>query len=554
MLVSRRVALQTMLSGAGVAMLAACAPIGEPTQKAAPTTAPAAPAGAKSTAAPPGAAAPTVAAAPAKPAVAQPKPGGKLRLAMSVDLDASGVEGGRLGPAYTPSVFMLFDRLTAFNSKYEPQPMLAESWDWSADKKQLKLNLRKGAVFHSGREFTSDDVKYNLMRVRDPKVGTGQLVGMSNWFSEFETPDKNTIILKADKPRPTVFDMLEYLNIVDRELADGPNATTQAGGTGPFALGEWVQGDHIRFVKNKNYWQSGKPYLDEINIAIVRDPQAMSVQLEAGSLDAVMNPLVQDGARLQKDSKYQLVTGDPNGLVINVVVNTTQAPFDNKKVRQALNYAIDRQRFIDSVLLNLSGNEISDLPWPAGSPASEPAKNKMYAFNLDKAKSLLSEAGVSGFEMDFIYSNISSELAAFAQIYAGDLAKLGVKLNLKPLDSGTYNRTSLARQFSIGASDSSFAQMEPGTLFQLSGAHRPTGNSAGYENQKYIDLVEASQTEPDLAKRKQIFAELNDLLLEDVFIIPVAQRPWYMVASSRVKDIKWMISQAPVYADMWLDS
>jgi peptide/nickel transport system substrate-binding protein len=504
-----------MLSGAGVAMLAACAPIGEPAQKAAPTAAPAAPAGAKPTAAAPAAAAPTAAAAPAKPAVAQPKSGGKLRMAMSVDLDASGVEGGRLGPAYTPSVFMLFDRLTAFNSKYEPQPMLAQSWDWSADKKQLKLNLRKGVVFHSGREFTSEDVKYNLMRVRDPKVGTGQLVGMSNWFSEFETPDKNTIILKADKPRPTVFDMLEYLNIVDRELADGPNATTQAGGTGPFALGEWVQGDHIRFVKNKNYWQSGKPYLDEINIAIVRDPQAMSVQLEAGSLDAVMNPLVQDGARLQKDSKYQLVSGDPNGLVINVVVNTTQAPFDNKKVRQALNYAIDRQRFIDTVLLNLSGKEISDLPWPAGSPASEPAKNK---------------------------------------IYAGDLAKLGIKLNLKPLDSGTYNRTSLARQFSIGASDSSFAQMEPGTLFQLSGAHRPTGNSAGYENQKYIDLVEASQTEPDLAKRKQIFAELNDLLLEDVFIIPVAQRPWYMVASSKVKDIKWMISQAPVYADMWLDS
>ncbi len=191
LIVSRRVALRAILSSAGVAMLAACAPIGEPASKSsAPTAAPAtaaAGAGAKPTAA---AGPPTAAAATAKPAAASPKSGGKLRLAMSVDLDASGVEGGRLGPAYTPSVFMIFDRLTGFNGKYEPQPMLAESWDWSIDKKQLKLNLRKGVVFHSGREFTSEDVKYNLMRVRDPKVGTGQLVGMSNWFSEFETPEQ----------------------------------------------------------------------------------------------------------------------------------------------------------------------------------------------------------------------------------------------------------------------------------------------------------------------------------------------------------------------------
>ena len=187
-----------------------------------------------------------------------PKAGGRLRFAQSVDLDASGVEGARLGPAYTPTVYMIWDTLTAYDSQRNPTPMLAESWEQATDGKSIKLNLRKGVTFHSGREFTSDDVKYNLLRVRDPKVGTGQLVGMSNWFT-IDTPDKDTVVLKSDVPRPTVFDMFEYFNIVDRELADGPDSKTRSGGTGPFSLIEWVAGDHISFAKNANYWQAASP-------------------------------------------------------------------------------------------------------------------------------------------------------------------------------------------------------------------------------------------------------------------------------------------------------
>ena len=90
--------------------------------------------------------------------------------------------------------------------------MLTESWDLSSDFTQVKFNLRKGVQFHSGREFTSDDVKYNLMHVRDPKVGAGSLVAFSKWWT-IDTPDKYTIVLKSDAPRPLLWDYLEYLNI-----------------------------------------------------------------------------------------------------------------------------------------------------------------------------------------------------------------------------------------------------------------------------------------------------------------------------------------------------
>ena len=113
---------------------------------------------------------------------------------------------------------------------------------------------------------------------------------MVNWWSSIETPDKNTIILKSEAPRPAVFDMLEYMNIADQVTMEGPDAQTKAVGTGPFTFAEWVQGDHQRYVKNKNYWQSGKPYVDELYFQIIKDPQAAVVQLEAGAVDVAAQP------------------------------------------------------------------------------------------------------------------------------------------------------------------------------------------------------------------------------------------------------------------------
>ena len=123
--------------------------------------------------------------------------------------------------------------------------MLAESWDVSPDYKSIKLNLRKGVAYHDGREFTSDDVKYNFLRVRDPKVGAGAYVNQSNWFTSFDTPDKNTIILNSDQPRPLAFDLFERLYMLDKDTMEGPDAKTKANGTGPFTFVEWAQGDHF---------------------------------------------------------------------------------------------------------------------------------------------------------------------------------------------------------------------------------------------------------------------------------------------------------------------
>ena len=179
---------------------------------------------------------------PAAAAAGTPKAGGKLQVGMIGDLGT--IDGHQVTQATVNVTFLGYDRLIDYDDKLTPIPMLAESWDISSDLTQFKLNLRKGVQFHSGREFTSDDVKYNMLRVRDPKVAgiVGALAAESNWFSSIETPDKYTVVLKSDKPRPGAFDFLEYFNMLDKDTTEGPDAKTKIVGTGPFTFVEWVAG------------------------------------------------------------------------------------------------------------------------------------------------------------------------------------------------------------------------------------------------------------------------------------------------------------------------
>ena len=179
-----------------------------------------------------------------------------LRAAIQADLP--NVDPHYNAPSAYDALWVAFDRLIYMDDKLQPQPMLAESWEVTPDYKQVTFHLRKGVQFSTGRELTSDDVKYNFMRVRDPKVGGGGWVTFSNWWN-IDTPDKYTVVLRSEIPRPLVFDNLETFNIIDQVTAEGPNGKTQAVGTGPFMLKEWAQGDHISLVKNPNYWQTGRP-------------------------------------------------------------------------------------------------------------------------------------------------------------------------------------------------------------------------------------------------------------------------------------------------------
>ena len=529
---TRRDALRIVGLGAGLALVAACAPI--PSPSSAPTATISAGGTAVSAATP--AAKPTIA--------AQPTKGGSLRVGMVGD--AARLDGQLV--TTVDATWAPFDRLTAYDQNLKPQPMLAESWEFSSDFKQLKLNLRKGVQFHSGRELTSDDIKWNVEYVRDPKVAAGALILQSKWFSSVETPDKYTAILISDQPRPAVFDFFEFFDIADKDTAPGMQTLL---GTGPFKFVEWVQGDHLLFKRNENYWQSGIPYLDEVRIGVYADGQAMMVALESGQLDAADVPPLADFARLSNDPGYQAWTVPANTNVIGV--NTTMPPTDNKLVRQALNYAIDRKRIVETVYRGTGVPEA--LPWENNSLAYDATRNNAYAFDPDKARSLLSQAGANNLEFDLVTNTGNQQTDQLAQLYQASLASLGIKLNIKPYQTATYLDQINNHKYTgayIGAI--AYAAMEPVTRMANSRHLDPSGNSnTGFTSPEYVNLFNMASAEPDADKRKALYSQVNDLLLDQSFVMSINSSPARMLTRSSVHDIGRSQHGAFLFNAAWME-
>lgn len=530
--VTRRVALRLAVVGAGSALLAAACGGAAP-----PATSSASVPHTSSSATGSGSAQPVGSA----PASGQPKTGGKLRVGIQGDI--LGLDGFIWSPNNSNTIGQIYDQLITLDEQLKPQPRLAESWNLSPDNKTITFNLRKGVHWHSGRELTSDDVKYSLLRAQNPKTLYRATVGPgASFWKTVDTPDKYTVVLTSDKPRAGAFDSVLYLRILDKQLMEGPDAKTKANGTGAFKFVEWVTGDHITIAKNPNYWEPGLPYLDEVTIKIFKDEPGMVAALEAGALDMAFSPSIQDAVRMKTNPKYKVFNDDKLGQYFYLQLNANVPPTDNKLVRQALAYAIDRKRFTDTVMQGFAGAP-QDLPWPPQSAAAEPAKNDLYTFDLNKAKSLLAKSGVSKptFDLAWAQANFAEQYAALAQIIQSDLAQIGVKATLKPTDGSTFFSAGLGLKPKYNGgrlSGAAFTNVsEPSSHFILSSTFGSAINASGYYDNHYKALVSSAASQPDAAKRKQIYSQINDYILDAAYCLPISKYPNIMIMGSNVQGL-----------------
>jgi peptide/nickel transport system substrate-binding protein len=506
----------------------------------------------------------TVASSSAAPAAggpsnaAQARSGGTLRAAIVGDLPS--IDGQQMLPGINATVGNAYETLTRYGDNLTPQPILAESWDLSTDGTQIKLNLRKDVLYHDGREFTSEDVNYSLLRLRDPKIApiVGPAAIQSSWWTTIETPDKSTIILKSDLARPGVFDFFQSFTIVDKNTMDGPDAKTKANGTGPFAFVEWVPGDHVTMTRNGRYWRSGTPLLDGIRTSILRDAQAAVVQLEAAAIDELDAPSLVDLIRLKDDAKYQPLVVAASGQFVQLVCNVGTPPTDNKQFRQAINYAIDRKRFVDTAFKGLI-SDFQDLPYPVGTPAYDASKMKVYSFDLDKAKSLLVASGVSSPEIDLTYSNsqFGDINQTLAQIMQADLSSIGVTVNLKPVDFATQFDVASRRAYqglllSVGSGANA---AEATSLLTRSRFFSPDPKTSftGFTSDDYQNLIRAASVEPDADKRKSLYSQIEDIMLDESASITVSPYPQTAIARSNVHGLVYDARPGLTFASAWVE-
>lgn len=539
---SRRAFLRrTAALGLGLAALPlaqACAPLNPapaPTSPPAATTPPA-PAATTGTGGPiPKAPAPTqaVAAPPQAPAVA--KTGGTLRLVQSSDIAPR--EPHLRQDANAPIGLTVWDTLARYDKNLKPQPVLAERWDWSPDYRTLTVKLRQGVKFHSGRELTAEDVELNIVRIREPAVGS-QMRGASNQVKKIERPDRHTIVLGFDKPYLAIFDLFEALVITDRETV-GDLTSGKVVGTGPFVWKEWVPNEKLVLEKNPSYWQGGEPLLDRIELTVISDVQAMAVQFEAGQQDIALRVSAQDFTRLRQDQRYQAVVMETGNAYFYVAADVTKPPLDTKDVRQAINHAINRERFVQTALSGIA--RPTTLPWPKASPAYDEALDGSVRFDLERARSLLQKAGVgSGFEMPITYNTQrTATVGKLVEILQSDLGQLGVKLNVQTQENTVFQRTLNEKAFGgLFTHSHGFSNQTPVSLFLQAFPFRKE-NASNFRSPEYDRLIDAMDGETDDRKLKELYTAMNTLLLDEAFIVNVSTNPSVFLARANVQNVDY---------------
>jgi peptide/nickel transport system substrate-binding protein len=437
-------------SSVALVFLAACQPATPPpptAAPAAPTTAPAPTAAPtvppKPTSAPPTVAptqaptvAPTATVAPTSAAAQQLS--GKLTIDIESDLDA-------LDPylSYTPTGLSIhhniYDYLLERDVNGDLAPGIAESWN-AVNDTTLEFKLRRGVKFHSGEEVTADAVKFSADRILDEKLNSGVRSRFTS-IKSVNVVDPTTIQFELAKPDPSLLDTLtNQMAILPPNFSD-----TKPVGSGPYRFVEWVRGDHLTLEANDSYWSGsakGQPLVKTVVFRPVPSAGTRVADLQSGQADIVAGLTATQAKGLESSGGTARVERADLPGYQYVFFNTKLAdtPLKDAKVRQALNYAVDRR----SIVENLMGNYARPLTQAVGAltNGNDPSLGG-FPYDVARAKQLLGEAGVgSGFEVSLDVSQ--RDLDDVVQAVAAQLSQVGVKVNIQSLEPGAYNDRWLA--------------------------------------------------------------------------------------------------------------
>ena len=393
------------------------------------------------------AAAALLAAAPTAFAGSDVKQGGAATITFNNDLTTLDPQVGYDWQNWSV-IKSIFDGLMDYKpGTTELEPDLAESYTVSDDGLTYTFKLRDGVKFHNGRVMTSADVKYSFERAVNPATQSpgGGYFGMIAGYDDvaggkateltgIETPDGKTVIFKLSRPDATFLHLMaiNFGYIVPKEDVEAAGADwgKKPVGTGAFKFVEWVPGQNIKLERNKDYFRAGVPYLDNITFEFGQDPTVAVLRLKKGEID-----IVGDGI---PPAQFTEIMADPEskGLIAEgnqlhtgyVTMNVTTAPFDNLKVRQAVNMAINKERIVR--LINNRAAPASQALPPA-MPGYN-ADNKGYAFDPEGAKKLLAEAGAGEFTTELYTMNVDPN-PRIAQAIQQDLAAVGIKVEIRSL-------------------------------------------------------------------------------------------------------------------------
>jgi peptide/nickel transport system substrate-binding protein len=476
-----------------------------------------------------------------------PRYGGTLIIVCDESIDALGypAEAQQMGWLYYKHAVPVMETLLTADRNENLMPGLAEKWDISTDGKTITLHLRKNIKFHDGTDFNSEAVKYNL-EAWDLTIAPY----LENIVS-IDLPDDHTVVLNLNQ-----FDahllmrfatgsvgMIASPTAMKKPATAENMAELHMVGTGPFKFVSWKRQDYVKYEKNPDYWQEGKPYLDAIEFRFVADYMTRLLSFQAGEADYTgalypveANKLEAEGYRIEPSELVFVWHFYFDGMNEN-------SPFYDVKVREAVEYAIDKDTIAQGI-----GEGYMTAAYQFAQPKApyyDPGLIERK-FDPDKARALLAEAGYpSGFKTKIITDvRVKMDLVTAVQTY---LKEVGIDCELEVADvprmmsltrSGWENAI-LWQGYPMGSTQMGLPQTfgSKGTMVSM---YRPEG---------WQDEWDALVAEPDADKRMAMLAEKNKEIVEMLPAIPLIYDHRLYAAQPKVHDIGWSASQNALWWD-----
>ena len=388
---------------------------------------------------------------------------------------------------------------------------------------------------------------------------------MASWWTEVQTPDPSTVVLVSDQPRPGMFDFFEYFNIVDPVTASGPDAATKPVGTGPFMLTEYSQGDHITFMKNANYWQPGKPYLDGVEFYhVLPFSPEMGSAILSGRVDYVR---VTDLVTMRKAKAMPgLMATDHYQSVIQATwMNNKKKPMDDPRVRRAFHLVLDKPVLVE-VVKDIAPMMVGGFIYPFSdfaTPKAELSKRLGYqtdpTASIKEAKALMAAAGhpngIKG--LDYLVREVASFKLWSQAIQAMLQQTLNVQSNIRTAVESVWFDDVNSGKFDLAIGAIVSTLLDPSDYFNAWYKKGGPQNYSQWDNPKFNALLPQIDSEVDPKKRLELIRQAEAIMEDDPPLLPMSWEKindgWYNYVKGHNPKEYFGIYDCVRFDTFWLD-
>ena len=406
-------------------------------------------------------------------------------------------------------------------------PDLAKAWDISPDGREYTFPLREGVKFHHGKELDSGDVKYSIERVMNPTTRSPRAFAYQG-IDSVRAIDKYHVKIRLKEPFGPFLSTLTIQTCPIIPAGWEPTGMKPAPGTGPFVFKSFVPNETLEMTRFDQYWEVDEktgdrlPYLDSFLVKKIVDENIRWTALRAGDLDYINNPPRKIAVQEAKNPTPGVITVLPQPVGCTwVYFNLSRPPFDNKKVRQAVAYAIDKDEMIEAAYWGL-GEKLSHQPFSGRSRMYIPVEdNKM---DLAKAKRLLTEAGYpNGFKVEFLQFSTPTSLD-IANIMVGQLKRIGIEATLNVIDRAPYFISMRKGEYQISVmADSERLDPDDAYYMYLHSGEIDKNNWSRYRNKELDGFLEKGRIAWEWEDRVPAYKKVVETIKEDLPILYISK-------------------------------